>query len=131
MTIDLLKKILFLDAATCAALFLAAMVFGAPISAALGLAPVYVAAAGWICLGAAALMAFTATRETPPALLVWLVVFLNIDWVIASVVVFEIEYASLTALGRFVILGQALGTFVYIVPEAMGARMLGKKTAAA
>ena len=128
MTVNFLKKILLLDAAVCAAIFVVDVLFTAQVSSLLGLAPVYVVAGGWICLGAALLLGYAGTRAAPPALLIWLIVFLNIDWVIASVVVFEIEYASLTALGRVVILGQALGTIAFILPEALGARMLGRRT---
>ena len=133
MTVNFLKKILLLDAAVCAAIFVVDVLFTAQVSSLLGLAPVYVAAGGWICLCAALLLGYAGTRSAPPALLVWLIVFLNIDWVIASVVVFEIEYTSLTALGRIIVLGQALGTIAFIVLEAMGARMLGRqrRTAAA
>lgn len=127
MTVDLLKKILVLDAAACGTIFAAGLLFGVPIAAAVGLAPVYLIAGGWICLGAAVLLAYAGTRAVPPAALVWLIVFLNIDWVIASVVVLEIEFATLTALGKAIILGQALGTVAFIVPETIGARMLGRR----
>ncbi|MCA1749566.1 MAG: hypothetical protein ABR601_06845 [Parasphingopyxis sp.] len=133
MTVDFLKKILLLDAAVCAAIFAVDVLFTAQVSAALGLAPVYVAAGGWICLGAAILLGYAGTRAVPPALLVWLIVFLNVDWVIASVVVFEIEFANLTALGKVVLLGQAAATLAIAAVEAGGARMLGHRpqTAAA
>jgi len=131
MTIDFLKKILLLDAAVCAAIFLADIVAGAQISAMLGLAPVYVAAGGWICVGAALLLGFAGTRAVPPVLLVWLAVFLNIDWVIASIVVFELEIASLTAIGKVIVLGQAIAVLGFVALEAMGARMIGRERTAA
>lgn len=133
MTVDFLKKILLLDAAVCAAIFAADVLFTAQVSSLFGLAPVYVAAGGWICLGAAILLGYAGTRAVPPAPLVWLIVFLNVDWVIASLVVFEIEFASLTALGKVVILGQAAATLGIATIEASGARMLGRqrKTATA
>lgn len=124
MTTDLLKKIFLADAAACVAFFALLVLATGNVSALLGLDASFVAAGGWICLGAAALLAWLGTRAAPPALFAWLAVFLNIDWVIASVVVFELEFATLTALGRVVILAQAGAVLGFVALEAAGARQL-------
>ncbi len=131
MTTDLLKKIYLADAASCAAFFALFVLATGKVSTLLGIDAGIITAGGWICLGAAALLAWLGTRATPPALLAWLVVFLNIDWMIASVIVFELEFATLTALGRVVILAQAAGVLGFVALEAAGARTLPRNRARA
>lgn len=130
MNVDILKKILLLDAATCAAIFLSDMLAGAQISALLGLAPGYVTAAGWICLGAALMLGYAGTRTVLAAGLVWLVAIVNLGWVAASIAVFEIELAHLTGAGIVIILAQAAGVLGFAALEAIGARRLGKRVGA-
>lgn len=132
MTTDLLKKMFLADAALCAAVFLAGVLATASLAAATGLAPGIVAAAGWICLAAAALLAWLGSRTVPPASVAWLAVLLNLGWVAASIAVFEIDYGSLTALGRVLVPLQAAGVLLFALAEGWGARGLGaRRTAAA
>ncbi len=126
MTADLLKKILLIDAATCAAIFIAHIVAGASVATLLGLSPAYVAAGGWICLGAALVLGFAGTRKVPSAGLVWSIALVNLGWVAASIAVFEIELAKLTGIGTAIVLAQAAGVSGFAVLEALGAREIGR-----
>lgn len=126
MSIGFLKIFLALDGAATAILALALLFAGGPLAAQFGLPQVYLVWGGWICLGAAALLFYAATRPVPPVLAVWDVVAINLSWVVASIVVFEIEMARLTVLGQVAIIGLALVVLGAAIVQAMGARMLGR-----
>lgn len=127
MTVDFAKKVFLADALVCALTFVGCVFATQAIAADTGLATGTVAAAGWICLGAALIWAWLGTRAQPPVLICWLAIFLNIDWIVASVVVFELEYASLTAYGRTLILAQAAGVLGFVVLEVIGTRAIGRE----
>ncbi|QLC24681.1 hypothetical protein HFP57_06320 [Parasphingopyxis algicola] len=131
MTVDFAKKVFLADAIVCALTFVGCVFATQAIAADTGLGTGPVAAAGWICLGAALIWGWLGTRARPPILICWLAIFLNIDWIIASVVLFELEYASLTAYGRALIVAQAVGVLGFVVLEVMGVRAIGRQRVAA
>lgn len=131
MTVDFAKKVFLADALVCALTFVGCVFATQAIAADTGLGTGIVAAAGWICLGAAAIWAWLGTRAQPPVLICWLAIFLNIDWIIASIVVFELNYASLTAYGRTIILAQAAGVLGFVVLQILGVRAIGRQRLAA
>ncbi|WP_299321310.1 hypothetical protein [Parasphingopyxis sp.] len=127
MTVDFAKKVFLADAIVCALTFAGCVFATQMIAADTGLGTGIVTAAGWICLGAALIWGWLGTRAQPPVLICWLAIFLNIDWIIASIVVFELEYAALTSEGRALILAQAAGVLGFVILQIMGVRAIGRQ----
>jgi hypothetical protein len=127
MTLDYVKKIFLIDAAACALTFGSGVFATQMIAADTGLSPFIVAEAGWICLGAALLWGWLGTRAQPPIRICWLAIALNIGWIAASIGVFELNYASLTTLGRILVPLQAAGVLMLVVLEIMGVRQMGRQ----
>lgn len=129
MTPKTLSQFLALDAATCAAVFALGVFATDAVAALTGLPGGIVGAAGWICLAAAALLAYLAVR--PMRGLLWLVIAGNIAWVIASTVVWIAYFGWLTALGHAIIVAQAIGVELFVMLEMKGARSLTPRPAIA
>ncbi|MGJ8536950.1 MAG: hypothetical protein ACSHW2_07330 [Parasphingopyxis sp.] len=127
MTLDYVKKIFLIDAAACALTFGSGVFATQIIAVDTGLSPFIVAEAGWICLGAALLWGWLGTRAHPPIRICWLAIALNIGWIAASIGVLELNYASLTTLGRFLIPLQAAGVLMLVVLETMGVRQMSRQ----
>lgn len=131
MTVKFLKLFLLLDAASTALLAAAFLLAGPQLAALFGLPETYLFWGGWICAAAAAILAYAGTRAVPPTFAVWEVAAINIGWVVASIAVFEIELADLTALGITAILGLAAVVFGAALIQMAGARMLGRRAVTA
>ena len=129
MTLKTLSQFLALDATTCAAVFALGVFATGSVAALTGLPGGIVSAAGWICLAAAALLAYLAVR--PSRGLLWLAIVGNAGWVAASVAVWIASFASLTPLGHAIVIAQAIGVAVFVVLEARGAAALGARQALA
>jgi ABC-type xylose transport system permease subunit len=100
-----LQNVLLLDAATCIAAG-ALMAFGSNFVAGLTAIPAPLLYwAGLLLFPCAALMIFAGLQATPSRPIVWLIVFGNIGWVIASLGVFA--FIAPNALGYIFILAQA------------------------
>lgn len=129
MTSKSLSQFLALDAATCVAVFAAGVFATGAVAALTGLPAGIVSAAGWICLAAAALLAYLTVRPTRG--LLWLAIAGNIAWVIASVVVWIAYFGQLTPIGHAVIVAQAIGVELFVMLEMRGARSLAPRPAVA
>lgn len=101
-----LKRVLFLDAASCIGMGAGLALAGASLAAPLGLPAPLLTAAGIVLIPIGLFMAFVATRAAPPALLVWLVILGNLAWVAKSVGVILL-FPAITALGAAFVLAQA------------------------
>lgn len=112
-----LRKILWLDAATCVATGLLLSILSAPLSAWLGLPEALLFYAGLALFPIAAFMAWTATRLAEPA--VWLVIGGNALWVLGSLAVLAL---SPTALGYAFVIAQAAAVAVLAELEYIGLR---------
>lgn len=124
-----LTKTLLLDAASCALFFALCVGATATVAGLLGLPAAIAAAAGWICLPVAVLLAFLAYRPSRPLLLA--VVVGNTGWVLASLAVWLIHFGTLTALGHAVILAQAVAVELFVILEWRGLKALGARPSAA
>ncbi|WP_338446110.1 hypothetical protein V5F89_13285 [Pelagerythrobacter marensis] len=124
-----LTKALVLDAASCALFFALCVGATAAVAGLLGLPAAIVAAAGWICLPVAALLAFLAIRPVRPLLLA--VAVGNVGWVLASLAVWLIHFDSLTATGHVAIVGQAIAVELFAVLEWRGWKRLAAQPATA
>ncbi len=123
-----LKNALVLDAASCAVFFALCAGATATVAGLLGLPNAIVAAAGWICLPVAAMLAFLALRPVRPLLL--LVALGNSGWVLASLAVWLVHFETLTALGHAVIIAQAIVVELFAILEFRGWKALGARPAA-
>ena len=79
-----LRRILALDAASCAAMGLGLGLAAAPLAALFGLPETLVRTAGLLLLPLAAFIAWLASRPAPPPLLVWVVIVGNLGWTAES-----------------------------------------------
>jgi hypothetical protein len=124
-----LKQALVLDAASCALFFALCAGATAAVGGLLGLPDAIVAAAGWICLPVAAMLAFLALR--PVRTLLLLVAIGNSGWVLASLAVWLVHFDTLTALGHAVVIAQAAAVELFAILEFRGWKALGGRPAAA
>jgi len=122
-----LPKVLLLDALSCGAIFAIGVLATAPVAGLLGLPELVVAAAGWICLAAGALLAFLAVR--PIKGLLALAIAGNAAWVLASVAVWLTWFDMLSPLGHAVVLLQAGAVAIFVVLETRGMRAGGNREA--
>jgi hypothetical protein len=112
-----LRKILWLDAATCVATGLLLSLLSPQLSVWLGLPEALLFYAGLALFPIAAFMAWTATRLVEPA--VWLVIGGNALWVLGS---FAVLALSPTGLGYAFVIAQALAVAVLAELEYVGLR---------
>lgn len=124
-----LSRVLWLDALSCAVIFVLGVFASGPVGALLGLPPTVVTAGGWICLAAGAMLAFLAIR--PVKWLLALVVVGNVGWVAASLAVWLVWFGSLTGLGHAVLLAQAAAVALFVVLELRSLRSASYKFASA
>ena len=81
-----LRRILALDAASCAAMGLAMSLAATPLASLFGLPDDLIRTAGLLLLPLAAFIAWLASRPAPPPLLVWVVIVGNVGWTAESFV---------------------------------------------
>lgn len=124
-----LTNALVLDAASCALFFALCAGATAAVAGILGLPAMIVAAAGWICLPVAVLLAFLAIRPVRPLLL--LAAIGNAGWVLASLAVWLTHFGDLTVAGHVVILAQAIAVELFVILEWRGWKQLGGQSATA
>jgi hypothetical protein len=101
-----LRRVLLVDAGTCAGMGLFLALLAEPLAPMLGLPAALLFHAGLALLPIAAFMAWVATREQPPLAGVKLVILGNAGWVAASVAL--LFFVSPTALGYAFVIGQAV-----------------------
>ena len=100
------RRVLFVDAATCIATGLFLALLAAPLAPFLGLSAGLLLYAGLALLPIAAFIAWVAAREQISPAGVWLVIIGNALWVLASLAL--LFAVSPTALGYAFVIGQAL-----------------------
>src|SRR5690606_17662700 len=121
MTRLTLPKILVADALSCGAIFAIGVFATTPVAGLLGLPELVVAAGGWICLAAGALLAFLSAR--PVRTLLALAIVGNVAWVLASVAVWIAWLEALTPAGHAFLLAQAAAVAIFTVLEMRGLRV--------
>lgn len=101
-----LKRVLFLDAASCVGMGAGLALAGEALAAPLGLPAMLLTGAGIVLIPIGLFMAFVGSRAAPPALLVWLIILGNVAWVAKSLGV-VVLFPAITALGTAFVLAQA------------------------
>ena len=103
-----LRKILFADAGTSLACGLLLGLGAGNLAPLLGLPVGLLRAAGLSLLPFAALVAYLATRDTPPRLAIWAVIICNALWVADSLLLLVGDWAQPSLLGYGFVTAQAL-----------------------
>jgi len=124
-SLAVLRKVLFLDAATCTSAGLLMLFGGAALSAPLGLAPRFLQAAGLSLLPFAAYLAYVARRPELPRAHLWVIVAGNAVWVLASALILATGWVQPTVLGYGFVIVQALAVLVLTELEWVGLRRTG------
>ena len=119
-----LRRVLALDAASCAALGLLLCLDGAALSPLLGLGERLLFGAGLLLLPLAAFIGWLASRPAPPSRLVWLVIAGNFAWTAESFLLIETEAARITPLGTAFVAAQAVAVLVVALLEYAGLRQM-------
>ena len=119
-----LRRALALDSASCAMIGLGLCVGGVPLADMFGLGERLLLGAGLLLLPLAAFIGWLASRPSPPAPLVWLVVAGNIAWSAESFLLISTEGARITALGTAFVAVQALAVLGITALEYAGLRRM-------
>lgn len=124
-----LTRVLWLDALSCAGVFVLGVFATASLAALSGLPENVLAIGGWICLVACTLFAFLAVRPVRAFLTIGIVG--NAAWVAASLAVWLAQFGNLTVLGHVLIVGQAAAVAGLTLLEKHGLNQLpdGRATA--
>lgn len=119
-----LRRVLLVDAVSCAGMGALLLAAAAPLSGVLGLPVALLQGAAAILLPFAAFVAWLARRAAMPRAAVWAVVAINALWVVESVAVLFVGWTHPTALGVAFVLMQAAFVAVLAELEAIGLRRL-------
>ena len=114
---SLIRRVLMLDAATCLAMGIALIFANAPLAALTGFAPGLLTGAGVVLLPCAAFMIVLASRLSPPAGGVRLVVACNVLWALASVLLPLWPEVNPNTLGMLGLWLQAAGVAAFAALE--------------
>ena len=125
-----LRRVLWADAAVSLAMALL-LIFGASAIASLTALPeILLSGAGWALIPWIAFVAFTATGNPLRTWLAWLVVALNVVWVVESGFLLAMDSIETNALGVAFVLAQAAGVLVLAALQATGLLALRRQAAA-
>lgn len=117
-----LRRVLFLDAATCLAAGLLMLLGAGLLSGLLGLPEMLLRYAGLSLLPFAGFLLYLGGRVQPPRGGVWLVIALNALWVLDSVLLLVLGGFMPTTLGYAFVLAQAAAVAVLAELEYVGLR---------
>lgn len=121
-----LRRVLLIDSATCAVMGAAMTGASVPIAAATGLPAALTLWVGLSLLPIAACNALIGMRAATPVWAVWLLIFGNAAWIVASLaLVFILN--GLTILGIGFVIAQALGVLILTELEIIGVRKLSRQ----
>jgi len=128
MTSSMLKRILFLDAASCLGMGVLLAATATPLAAPLGIDAAILRGAGLLLLPVALFILWVGTRKVLHAPLVWAVVAGNLLWIVESALL-AANAPAITILGQAFVAAQAAMVAGLSALEAAGA--LGLRAARA
>ena len=117
-----LRRVLVLDAVSCAGMGLLLATSSSWLSGLLNLPVGLLREAGLVLLPFAALLAFSSTRSRLPRAAVWAVIVVNAIWAIDSIVLLFTGWVEPNLLGTAFVAGQAAFVAVMAELEYMGLR---------
>lgn len=121
-TSTFLRRVLVLDAVSCAGLGLLLMTFSGWLSGPLNLPVALLQQASIVLLPFALLLAFLSTRARLPRAAVWAVIVANAIWTIDSIVLLFTGWVQPSLLGYLFVAGQAAFVAVVVELEYIGLR---------
>lgn len=121
-TSTFLRRVLLLDAASCAAMGLLLVTCSDLLSSLMNLPIGLLWEAGVVLLPFAALLAFLSTRARLPRAAVWAVIVANAIWTIDSIVLLFTGWVQPNLLGTSFVAGQAAFVAVMVELEYIGLR---------
>ena len=125
-----LRRVLALDAISSGAMGLAMLSFGSFIAQLLNLPVDLIRDAGLVLLPFAAFVGYVASREHPPRAGVWLIIALNVVWVVDSIVLLFTGWVEPNALGYSFVIAQAAVVGVFAELEYIGLKRAPTRAAA-
>jgi hypothetical protein len=120
----LLRRVLWLDAATCIAMALFLMLLAQPLAPLLGLPAALLEGAGAVLVPVAAFIAWVATRAAFLRPGTWLVVAGNAAWVAASAGLLAVSELAVTPMGFAFVTLQASAVTLLAILEYLGVSRL-------
>lgn len=117
-----LRRVLFVDAASCGAMGIGMLLFAAPLANLLNLPAAALSEVGVLLAACSVLITFLAMRRSPPRIGVWAVIVLNAIWTVESFALLFTDWVSPNAFGITFIAGQALVTALLAELEYVGLR---------
>lgn len=121
-TSTFLRRVLVLDAVSCAGMGLLLMTFSGSLARLLSLPAGLLSEAGMVLLPFALLLAFLSTRARLPRAAVWAVIVANAIWAIDSIVLLFTGWVQPNVLGYLFVAGQAAFVAVIVELEYIGLR---------
>jgi len=121
-TSTFLRRVLVLDAVSCAGMGFLLMTFTGWLSGVFDLPAALLQQASVVLLPFALLLAFLSTRSRLPRAAVWAVIVANAIWVIDSVVLLFTGWVQPSLLGYLFVVGQAAFVAVIVELEYIGLR---------
>lgn len=118
-----LRRIMALDAATCAVAGAGCLGLTQLAAGQLGMSSGVVLGLGTFLLGWTGLAASLATRRRPNAGLVWLVVAGNLVWAFESWMILVLGWVQPTTFGAVVLVGQGLAVGLVAALQVLGLRL--------
>lgn len=119
---SLLRRVLAVDAVFSGASGIAMIVFADLLANLLQLPAELISEAGIVLVPFAAFVGFVASRSEPARFAVWIVIALNVVWVVDSIVLLFTGWVAPNALGYAVVIAQAAGVLALADLEYMGLR---------
>lgn len=119
---SLLRRVLAVDAVFSGASGIAMIVFADLLANLLQLPAELISEAGIVLVPFAAFVGFVASRSEPARFAVWIVIALNVVWVVDSIVLLFTGWVAPNAFGYAVVLAQAAGVLALADLEYMGLR---------
>ena len=129
-TFSFLRRVLAVDAASSGALGLGALLLAPTLAEFFGLPVDLLREAGIVLLPFAAFVGFLASRREPSRIGVWIVIALNVLWVIDSILLLFANGIEPNALGYAFVIAQAVAVGVFAEIEYIGLRRATRMIAA-
>jgi hypothetical protein len=117
-----LRRVLALDAVSSGAMGLGMLTFASFISQLLNLPADLIRDAGLVLLPFAAFVGYVASRAQPSRPAVWLIIALNVLWVVDSIVLLLSGWVEPNVLGYAFVIAQAVAVGVFAELEYVGVR---------
>lgn len=117
-----LRRVLFVDALSCAGMGVMLAAFAEPLAALFALPLELVRETGWLLIPIALVLAVLASREHLPRVMVWAVIVMNALWTLQSCALLLTDWVAPNAAGVAFVLAQAAVTAVLAELEYRGLR---------